>query len=113
LSIGQRLRKARKACNMSQDMLAEKIGTSRGVITNIELNKISKPQPMVINAICNVLDINREWLLEGIGSMCIQKQAISDSYVLSQIYEQAQNLSEEEQLFILDMIKSYTKHMKD
>ena len=113
MSIGQRLKQARKSCNISQDVLAEKIGASRGVITNIEHDKIAKPQPMVINALCNVLGINKEWLLDGTGPMNISTKENQSPQVLSEIYEQAQKLSEEEQLFILDMIKSYTKHMKD
>lgn len=113
MSIGQRLKQARKSCNMSQDVLAEKIGASRGVITNIEHDKIAKPQPMVINALCNALGIYKEWLLEGTGPMNISTEKDQSAQVLSEIYEQAQKLSEEEQLFILDMIKSYTKHMKE
>lgn len=69
MSIGQRLKEARKARSMSQDMLAEKIGASRGVIINIEYDKISNPQPMVIHAICNTLSISEEWLRTGKGSM--------------------------------------------
>lgn len=113
MSIGQRLKEARKARSMSQDMLADKIGASRGVITNIEHDKVGEPQPMVINAICSVLNINKEWLTDGIGSMDISKEATRSAKVLSEIYACAQDLSEEEQLFILDMIKTYTKHLKD
>ena len=109
MSIGQRLKEARKSRSMSQDMLAEKIG----VITNIEHDKVDEPQPMVINAICNVLNINKEWLTDGIGSMDISQEATRSAKVLSEIYTCAQKLSEEEQLFILDMIKTYTKHLKD
>ena len=112
MSIGQRLKEARKSRKISQDILAEKIGASRGVITNIEHDKIAKPQPMVINAICNVLEINKEWLLDGLGPMNVPADKKQDTQILSEIYEQAQKLSEEEQLFILDMIKSYTKHIK-
>lgn len=112
LSIGQRLKEARKSCKMSQDVLAEKIGASRGVITNIEHDKISRPQPMVVNALCNVLGIYKEWLLDGSGPMKLPTEENQSAQVLSEIYEQAQKLSEEEQLFILDMIKSYTKHIK-
>ena len=112
LSIGQRLKEARKSCKMSQDVLAEKIGASRGVITNIEHDKISRPQPMVVNALCNVLGIYKEWLLDGSGPMKLPTEENQSAQILSEIYEQAQKLSEEEQLFILDMIKSYTKHIK-
>ena len=99
MSIGQRLKEARKSRKISQDILAEKIGASRGVITNIEHDKIAKPQPMVINAICNVLEINKEWLLDGLGPMNVPADKNQDTQILSEIYEQAQKLSEEEQLF--------------
>lgn len=113
MSIGQRLKEARKNRGMSQDMLAEKIGASRGVITNIELDKVDDPQPMVVNAICSVLNIDKKWLTSGTGSMDTSNTATRSAKILSEIYTYAQNLSEEEQLFILDMIKTYTKHFKN
>lgn len=113
MSIGKRLKEARKARGISQDMLAEKIGASRGVITNIELDKVDDPQAMVINAICNALNINREWLTDGVGSMEIDKTDAHRAKILSEIYSRVQELSEEEQLFILDMVKSYARHLQD
>ena len=113
MSIGQRLKDARKNRGMSQDMLAKKIGASRGVITNIEHDKVDTPQPIVINAICNALNISKEWLIDGIGSMDIDQTTAHSAKVLSEIYSRAQELSEEEQLFILDMIKTYTKCLKN
>ncbi len=113
MSIGQRLKEARKLRGMSQDMLADKIGASRGVITNIEHDKVDEPQPMVINAICNVLNIDKDWLTTGIGDMEINQTAAHSAKILSEIYACAKELSEEEQLFILDMIKSYSKHLKE
>ena len=112
-TIGQRLKEARKARGMSQTALAEKIGASRGVITNIELNIVEDPQPIVINAICDVLQINKEWLLENKGPMDSRNEASRSAKVLSEIYTYAQGLSEKEQLFILDLIRSYTKHRGD
>lgn len=109
-NIGQRLREARKARGMSQTALAEKIGSSRGVITNIELNIVTDPQPIVINAVCDALQINKEWLLENKGPMDTGSGVSRSAKVLSEIYTYAQGLSEKEQLFILDLIRSYTKH---
>ena len=65
LSIGLRLKEARKARGMSQELLAEKIGASRGVVTNIEHDKVLEHQPLVVNDICDVLKINRQWLLRA------------------------------------------------
>ena len=65
-TLGDRLNYARKKRGYTQDSLAETIGVSRGVIFNLEKNK-TKPQTIVINAICQTLKINREWLMDEIG----------------------------------------------
>ena len=104
MSIGLRLKEARKARGMSQELLAEKIGASRGVVTNIEHDKVLEPQPLVVNAICDVLKINRQWLLRG--------EAGRSAKVLSEIYTSVKELSGEEQQFILDMIQTYIRHRR-
>lgn len=112
MSIGSRLKEARKKRGMSQEMLADKIGASRGVITNIEHDKVSEPQPLVVNAICSALKINREWLLNNDGPMDEEGETGRSAKVLSEIYMSAQELSEDEQQFILDMIKTYMRHRR-
>lgn len=109
LTLGERLKTARALKGFTQDELAEKIGTSRGVITNIEHNKTEAPQPLIINALCNVLEINQEWLVSETGEM-YNSEAIRSSKVLAEIYSISKELSEEEQLYILDVIKTYMKH---
>jgi len=112
LGIGLRLKEARKKRGMSQEMLAEKIGASRGVITNIEHDKVSEPQPLVVNAICSALRINRDWLLDNAGPMEDDGDIGRSAKVLSEIYLSVQELSEDEQQFILDMIKAYMRHRR-
>lgn len=109
LTLGIRLKKARKSKGLTQDGLAKIIGTSRGVITNLELDKIDTPQPLIINTLCSVLEINKEWLLNGVGSM---NEPSKNSKILSEIHSLSKGLLEEEQLYILDVIKAYKKHMK-
>lgn len=117
MSIGERLKKARKERHMSQEALAEQIGVSRGMITNIEFNRVDSPQLMIVNAICNILDINKEWLLNGIGSMetnsidqkCTKFEHIDGKKELSYYIER---LSDNEQEFLYDVLKSYVEHFK-
>lgn len=68
MSSGRRIREARKYRGISQDKLAEILGVSRGVITNIEYEK-TEPSLLVLNAICEALDIKKEWVLTGDGEM--------------------------------------------
>lgn len=110
MSIGMRLKTARKARKCSQDTLADMIGVSRGVITNIEGDKVSEPQPLVINAICNTLNISRDWLINGTGSMTLDEPVNRQGQILKEIYMYSQELSEEEQKYILDLIKTYKQH---
>ncbi|AVK49382.1 XRE family transcriptional regulator [Clostridium sp. MF28] len=109
MTLGERLKTARKFKGLTQDKLAEKIGTSRGVVTNLEHDKTETPQPLIINALCNALEISQEWLINGIGEMN-NSEAIRSSKVLSEIYSISKELSEEEQLYILDVIKTYRNH---
>lgn len=109
MTLGERLKFARKSKGLTQDGLAEKIGTSRGVITNLEHDKTETPQPLIVNALCDVLEISKEWLLYGKGEMS-NTEVIQSSKTLSEIYSLAKDLSESEQQYILDVIKTYQKH---
>lgn len=108
-SLGERLTYARKNKGYTQDALAETIGVSRGVIFNLEKNK-TEPQMIVINAISQSLKINKNWLLTGEGEMNDTDEAVQSAKVLADIYSIAKDLSEEEQLYILEVVKTYKKH---
>lgn len=114
-SMGSRLKKARKLRHLSQDALAEKIGASRGVITNIEHNKVLEPQAMVVNAICHALEIHAQWLLEGQGPMEIEKEPVNDSgktEITEEINAWVRDLPANDQMYILETIKAYVAHRK-
>lgn len=104
-SLGERLNYVRKRKKYSQAALAEAIGVSRGVIFNLEKNK-TEPQTIVINAICQTLKINKEWLLHGTGEMEGTDEASQSTKILAELYEVAKDLSEDEQLYLLDTIKA-------
>ena len=112
MNIASRLRQARKSKGYTQDALASAIGVSRGVISNIEYEK-AEPQSLVIHAICDVLQINENWLVSGEGKMELNPELEKSARLLSDIYNSAKELSEDEQDYILDMIKTFQKHREN
>lgn len=110
-TLGARLNRARKKNGFTQDSLATCIGVSRGVIFNLEKNK-TEPQAIVINAICQTLKINKEWLLSGNGEMEDSSRPDQSDKILSELYDIAKGLSkEEEQLYILDTVKALKQRL--
>lgn len=104
-TLGERLKFARKSKGITQDALAENIGVSRGVIFNLEKNK-TEAQAIVVNAICQTLNIHKEWLVDGTGEMENSSKASQSAKTLAELYDVAKGLSEEEQLYLLDTIKA-------
>lgn len=110
-SLGERLHDARKKRGYTQELLAETIGVSRGVIYNIEKDK-NEPQPIVVNAICQTLKINRDWLLWGVGEMNRAEESTQKVKILAELYEVAKGLSENEQLYLLDVVKALKQRIQ-
>ena len=103
-SLGERLHYARKKNRYTQESLADAIGVSRGVIFNLEKNK-TEPQKIVVNAICRILKINKDWLLLGLGDMEVLDETSQSDKILEELYQNAKDLSVNELLFLLDSVK--------
>ncbi len=69
MEIHERIREFRKSLKLSRDAFGERLGVSRDVIANIELNRLAKPEQKepLYKLICKVYGLNEEWLLHGIG----------------------------------------------
>ena len=109
-SLGERLKYARKHKKCTQDSLAKIIGVSRGVIFNLEKNK-TEPQMIVINAICQTLSINKDWLMSGGGEMERTEKASQSAKTLIALHEVIKDLTEEEQLYLLEITKAMRTHL--
>ena len=105
MSISQRLKHARRCRKMTQSELAECIGVSRGVITNIELNKVEVPQPIVTTALCSALDIDPDWLVYGEGDMDAKIGKVADSDISKELGNAINKLTTEEQLLLLQIVQ--------
>lgn len=62
MTLGERIRSARKLKRMTQKELASKIGAAHNSVSDWENNK-NKPDPDTIELICGVLDITPNYIL--------------------------------------------------
>ena len=64
----ERLRKLRKALDLTQAEFAERIGSVQNTITGYESGKRNPSNP-VISSICKEFNVNEDWLRNGNGEM--------------------------------------------
>lgn len=68
MEFSERLKKVRKETGLTQEEFATAIGVTRSPIASAESGK-SKLQPLAIRKICELYDVNENWLQNGVGSM--------------------------------------------
>ena len=73
----ERVREVRKEHSLSQDEFAKRLGVSRDVIKNIELNRLAKPEQKIplIKLIAKEFNVSEKWLLLGEGEKIIKTPA--------------------------------------
>ena len=85
LELYERIRLLRKDyLHMSQTEFGVKLGVSRSVIKNIELDALARPDQKLslIKLMCKEFSVNEEWLLNGTEPMFIQPETFSlDQYL--------------------------------
>lgn len=70
MEIYERIRKLRKEkLHLSQTEFGQKLGVSRSVIKNIELNALARPDQKepLYKLICKEFHVNYDWLVNGNG----------------------------------------------
>ncbi|HBF4976906.1 XRE family transcriptional regulator [Clostridioides difficile] len=73
IKINKIIKEIRENINLSQQKFGEKLGVSKDVISNIEYNRV-EPKSLFINYMCDVFNVNKEWLLNGVGNMYISAE---------------------------------------
>lgn len=68
--MNERLKKLRKALDLTQQQLAEHLGVKRNTVAQWELG-INAITEQVITSICREFDVNKEWLRTGKGEMFV------------------------------------------
>ena len=76
MRLARRIRAARQAAELSQEILAAKIGVTRGAVSNWERVGGSIPATKRLEKIASITNVTFEWLATGRGHM--QHDHLSD-----------------------------------
>lgn len=68
MTINERIRELREQLKISQTEFAERLGSGRGIIKNIEEGR-TIPKPQLLDLISRVYNVSRDWLETGEGEM--------------------------------------------
>ena len=71
MEFKDRLKKLRKAENLTQQEFADKLGIKRSTISNYDIGR-SEPSKSVISLICRTFSVSETWLRNGEGGMYIE-----------------------------------------
>ena len=73
----ERLKKLRKALDLTQQEFADKIGIKRNSFANYETGR-NTPIDAIIVSICREFNVNEDWLRDGIGDMFLPADRNAD-----------------------------------
>ncbi|MBR3723437.1 MAG: helix-turn-helix transcriptional regulator [Selenomonadaceae bacterium] len=99
MELGERIKKARKELNLTQQEFADKLGTTQNNIARYESNRVN-PSAAVITSICRTFHISEEWLKNGKGEMFVD----TDNSALSELASEY-NLSDKQKAVITAFLK--------
>ena len=123
MEIYERIKYLRKEkLHLSQEAFGKKLGVSRSVIKNIELNALQRPDQKepLYKLICKEFNISYLWLTEGIEPIesnldnnimaKIDSIMTGENEAVKNIFKQFANLSENEWKQFFDAIEFVKKH---
>jgi HTH-type transcriptional regulator/antitoxin PezA len=72
--LNERIKKLRKALDLTQQEFADRIGVKRNTIATYEIGR-NTPLDAVITSICKTYNVSETWLRTGEGEMFVQQSA--------------------------------------
>ncbi len=70
--MNERLKRLRKALDLTQQEFADRIGSKRNTIAKYETDT-NVPSAAVISLICREFNVNEDWLRNGTGEIFIER----------------------------------------
>lgn len=75
--MNERLKKLRKALDLTQQEFADRLGVKRNTIAQYEIGR-NEPIDAVIVSICREFNVSRKWLCDGVGEMFAPDDELND-----------------------------------
>ena len=72
LPLHERIKKMRKAFNLTQQEFADRLGIKRGTIANYEIGR-NEPIDAILSLMCKTFNGSEQWLRTGNGDMFLPK----------------------------------------
>lgn len=73
----ERLKKLRKALDLTQQEFADRIGSKRNTVAKYE-TEANTPSAAVVSLICREFNVNEDWLRDGFGDMFLPTDRNAD-----------------------------------
>ena len=120
----ERVRQVRKHFKLSQEEFGKRLGVSRSVIKNIELNLLAKPEQKLslLKLICSQFAVSEDWLIDGMGNMFDETKDLYIEKLVRQyglddmdrkILKAYVDLPSEQRAFIKGYLKTFTSMLND
>ena len=77
-AMGMRIEQIRRELGLSRRQFGSRIHLSESAVMHIERSDKANPSPTIIETICNVYGINKEWLFTGTGEKYTVHPLIED-----------------------------------
>lgn len=102
LTIGQRIRCAREIKGWKQAELALEADLTQAAVSNLETDGTRKPSGPSLLRLASAIDVNPDWILQGVGNMSTTSAITKDEVDLLRSYR---GLRRDARAEALDVIK--------
>lgn len=75
--MNNRIREVRQSAGLNMQAFGDRLGISSPSVSRLE-SGINNPSEQTIRAICSEFNVNRDWLVDGVGEMNVQKPLLPE-----------------------------------
>ena len=96
-NVNERLKKLRKALDLTQQEFADRIGSKRNTVAKYETD-VNTPSAAVVSLICREFNVSEKWLRTGEGDMFLPKDNSNSDMCIDSTFLKLLSMLDVEQL---------------